>query len=45
MIEMNEWIDVHVADLAVGDECRVDGYGRGNGNDVVDVGGKLWYVV
>ena len=42
---MSEWIDVPVADVAVGDEVKVDGYGRGNGDAVVDVGGKLWYYV
>ena len=39
-----EWIDVPVADVRAGDECKVDGYGRGQGNTLVDVGGKLWYL-
>lgn len=42
---MSDYMDVPVADVQVGDEVKVDGYGRGDGDAVVDVGGKLWYYV
>ena len=29
---MSEWIDVPVAEVAVGDSCQIDGYGRDRRN-------------
>lgn len=43
---MSEWIDVPVAEVAVGDEARINGYGRREvTGELVDVGGAQWRAV